>query len=423
MNINKSKTTKDYKKRKKIGQFFTESKLVEDIIKNFKLNFDNKTIVEPSCGNGSFIKGIISEKEEHKKIIGIDIDKKALTAIKLTESDKVVLKHTNFLKFTFKEKIDMIIGNPPFNLPDERYVDTTEAFVSTGIDILEDKGELILIIPNTVLRTQKYQKLREKILAETKIISIMNTSNYEFLGADIETIAIYLKKEKVKNQIYEYINGDEIKKINLIINERKTIMLDNIKIYNDLNKKIFGKKLVDIFEINRGNFSGEGLRGRNIDFYNDFIDLNNGNDLFIAVQNIAYRIVANVIKGNINKVNDTVTILKPKIDMSIGELKYIVNFLNSSITYYNLHINCLNNCRLTVHIDKYYIADIKVPTDFNEESILVLENFKKHAKTKGISRIRNEFFYKKYNLNQLTIKEIEKYWKNPKFKIKEVTII
>lgn len=422
MNINKSKTTKDYKKRKKIGQFFTEAKLVEDIIKNFKLNFDNKTIIEPSCGNGSFIKGIISVKEKYKKIIGIDIDKKALTAIKSSESDKVILKHTNFLKFTFKEKINMIIGNPPFNLPDERYVDTTEAFVSTGIDILDDNGELILIIPNTVLRTQKYQKLREKILTETKIISIMNTSNYEFLGADIETIAIYLKKEKVKNQMYEYINGDEIKKINLIINERKTIILDNIRIYNDLNKKICGKKLVDVFEINRGHFFGEGLRGRNIDFYNDFINLNNGDDLFIAVQNIAYRIVANVIKGNINKVNDTVTILKPKKDMSIDELKYIVNFLNSSITYYNLHINCLNNCRLTVHIDKYYIADIKVPTDFNDESILVLENFKKYAKTKEISRIRNEYFYKKYNLDQLSIEEIEKYWKNPKFKIKEVTI-
>ena len=31
MNINKNKTTKDYKKRKKIGQFFTEFKLVKEL--------------------------------------------------------------------------------------------------------------------------------------------------------------------------------------------------------------------------------------------------------------------------------------------------------------------------------------------------------------------------------------------------------
>ena len=419
MNINKNKTTKDYKKRKKIGQFFTESKLVNEIIDKFKLNFDNKIIIEPSCGDGSFIKGIISSKAKYKKIFGIDIDKKALNASEFSENDRVILKHTSFLNYNIKEKIDLIIGNPPFNLPDERYIDTTEAFVSTGIDVLSDNGELILIVPNTVLRIQKYQKLREKILSETKIISIMNTSNYEFLGADIETIAIYLKKEKVKKQTYEYINGDEIKNISLIINERKTIMLDNIKIYNDLNKKLNGKKLSGIFDINRGHFSGNGLRGRNVDFYNDFIDMHNGNDLFIAVQNIAYRIVANVVRGNIKEVNDTITILKPKIAMSIDKLKYIANFLNSSITYYNLHINCLNNCRLTVHIDKYYIADIKVPMDFDSDSLSIVKNLKRHVKTKELSKIRNEYFYKKYNLDKISIEEIEKYWKAPKFKIKE----
>ena len=419
MNINKNKTTKDYKKRKKIGQFFTEFKLVNEIIDKFKLNFDNKTIIEPSCGDGSFIKGIISSKANYKKIYGVDIDKKALNAIKLAEYDRVILKHTSFLKYNIKEKIDLIIGNPPFNLPDEKYIDTTEAFISTGIDILSDNGELILIVPNTVLRIQKYQKLREKILSETKIISIMNTSDYEFLGADIETIAIYLKKEKVNQQKYEYINGDEIKNISLIINERQTIMLDNIKIFNALNKKINGKKLSDIFDINRGHFFGNGLRGRNIDFYNDFIDMHNGNDLFIAVQNIAYRIVANVVRGNLKEVNDTITILKPKIDMSIDKLKYIANFLNSSITYYNLHINCLNNCRLTVHIDKYYIADINVSMDFDSDSLTIVKKLKKHVKTKELSKIRNEYFYKKYNLDKISIEEIEKYWKDPKFKIKE----
>lgn len=419
MNINKKKTTKEYKKRKKIGQFFTESKLVDTITEKFNLDFIDKIIVEPSCGDGVFIDKIKSYKNCYKQIIGIDIDKSALYKIEKKDEDNITLKHSDFLKCSFKNDIDMIIGNPPFNLPDDKYVDSTEAFFTKGIDILKPGGELILIVPNTVLRIQKYEKLREKILSETKIISILNTSSYEFLGADIETIAIYLKKERVEKQEYSYITNVGTKKIFLTLNNRKTILLSNKNTFNDIDKKINGKELGDLFYINRGHYTGDGLKGRNIDFYNDFINMNNGNDLFIAVQNIAYRIVANVIKGNINYVNDTITILKPKNNMTIDELKYITNFLNSSIVYYNLHTNCLNNCRLTVHIDKYYIYDIKVPIDFNDESIRINNYIEKYVKTKELSKIRNELFYQKYDLNQSNIIEIEEYWKNPKFKLKE----
>ena len=422
MNIKKSKTTREYKRRKKIGQFFTESKLVDDIVDKFELNFDNKSIIEPSCGDGVFIKKIISCSSIYKEIIGIDIDKNALKLINPNEDDNVFLRHSDFLKVSLKDKVDMVIGNPPFNLPNNEYVDSTEAFLSKGIDLLKDGGELILIVPNTILRTQKYESLRKKILSDTKIVAILNTSYYEFLGADIETVAIYLKKEKTDMQKYIYFDGDRSKTINLMINSRKTITLDNQEVYIELNRLINGQPLGDVFEIFRGRFGGKGLRGRNIDFYNDFIDMNNGNDVFIAVQNIAYRIVANVVKGNVGMVNETVTILKPKKAMSINKLKYIANFLNSSITYFNLHVNCLNNCRLTVHIDKYYISDLNIPILSDDECSNINKYLIQFAHTKELSIIRNEIFYQQYSLSQYHICEIEKYWVSPKFKIKEANL-
>ena len=69
-----NKQSKDYKARKKIGQFFTESKLAEKLIEMFELDFNNKIIVEPSCGDGVFIKQIIKKSPLFKNIIGIDID-------------------------------------------------------------------------------------------------------------------------------------------------------------------------------------------------------------------------------------------------------------------------------------------------------------------------------------------------------------
>ena len=64
-----NKQSKDYKARKKIGQFFTESKLAEKLIEMFELDFNNKVIVEPSCGDGVFIKQIIKKSPLFKNII------------------------------------------------------------------------------------------------------------------------------------------------------------------------------------------------------------------------------------------------------------------------------------------------------------------------------------------------------------------
>ncbi|MDY4997342.1 MAG: N-6 DNA methylase [Bacilli bacterium] len=412
----KKKQNSEYKERKSVGQFFTEASLVSDIKDTFNLDFNGKEIIEPSCGEGVFIKEIL--KYDVKMITGIDIDKKVLKKINI-DDDRLSLLNKDFLIDDFN-KVDMIIGNPPFNLPTKNYLDSTEGFLMKSIDLLKDNGELILIMPSTILRNKNYQTLRNKILSETKIIGIINTSKYEFLGADIETVVIYLKKEKVKKQIYNYYIDREKKKINLTINSRQTILLNNTKIYTDMVNKIKGVRLDELFTIRRGN-SKDGLNGRKIDFYNDRHMIKNTNDecCFIAIQNIAYRLTANAIKGSLNEVKDTVTLLIPKKKISFDELRYIACFLNSSISFYNLHNNCLNNCRLTIHIDKYYIEDFIVPIPSLERIKSMDENIDEYRRSIEYSNRRNLYFYKEFQMDDKEIYEVEKFWTNPKFKLKE----
>ena len=412
-----NKQSKDYRTRKKIGQFFTESKLAEKLIEVFNLDFSDKVIVEPSCGDGVFIKQIIKTKSSFKKVIGVDIDKKALN--KLSDlNGNIELKNKDFLKLKFAD-VDVVIGNPPFNWKVDNFVDSTEAFISKGIDILKPEGELILIIPNTVLRSQKYQKLRTKILDETKIIGIVDTRGHEFLGADVETVAIYLKKEKTNIQEYYYISNGQKRNIVLERNIRDTILLYNRNYYNIINSKILGSNLEELFYVRRGRCKTNGLKGRDLDFYNDIYYMPEGNSVFIAIQNIAYRLTANVIRGDMDKISDTITMLIPKKNMTLLEMKYIANYLNSSVAYYNLHINCLNNSRLTIHMDKYYIDDIKIP--FCNTKILdsMTSMLKGYERTKDIINIRNDFFYNMFSLDLEIINEIEKFWKAPKYKFKE----
>lgn len=413
-----NKNSFDYKTRKDKGQFFTEDILVTKLIEAFGLSFDNKTIVEPSCGAGAFIKQILSKTKNFKSIYGIDIDKKALRNI-LNLDSRICCLNKDFLKMKFDNKVDMVIGNPPFNLKSDKFVDSTEAFISNALDILKDDGELIFIIPNTVLRSQKYQNIRKKILDTTTIIGIIDTRKYEFFGADIETVAIYLKKKTAITQKYFYLSSNQKRTINLERNVRDTILLYNRKYFNIINNKIYGTTLNDLFYIKRGNCVNTGLKGRDLDFYDDICLMPSGNDCFIAIQNIAYRITANVVKGDINKISDTITMLIPKKKMTIKKLLYITNYLNSSIAFYNLHINCLNNSRLTIHMDKYYIDDLKISL-VSSETVNDLENkLKQYKKTKDITQIRNEYFYDLFNFDRKIINEIESIWIAPKFKLKE----
>ncbi len=412
------KTTADYKSRKKIGQFFTDEELVWKIIELFKLDFNNKIIIEPSCGDGTFIKTIVEKEKSYNRIIGIDTDKKVIEKIKKEKLEKIDLINQDFLKYGTNQKVDMIIGNPPFNLSVSGYWDSTEAFISKSIDMLANGGELILIIPNTVLRNKNYQSIRKKILENTTISGIIDTRGYEFLGADIETIAIYLKKQKTKTQKYMYYTKGNQREIILEKNDRDTILLNNKRIFNSINEKIVGKRVDELFDIKRGNSKTGGLKGRNIDFYDDMYEMDEGNDVFIAIQNIAYRISANVVKGNFKKVTDTVTLLIPKEKKSEEELKYMVNYLNSSIVYYNLHVGCLNESKLTTHIDKYYIDDIIIPFFEKDKNNILQEKIIDIKKSKEISDVRNEFFYNIFNLENTEINEVEKLWVAPKFKLK-----
>lgn len=418
----KNKDSKIYKERKKKAQFFTPEKLVIDLLKELDIDLNNKLILEPSCGDGAFVEQIYLNNE----VYAIDQDKEKTEFIK-QKYNNVHTITSDFLKYNTDFKFDLIIGNPPFNLQTSlNYIDTTEGFVSHAIDLVKEDGNIVFILPNTILRNKKYQNIRKKILDETKIEKIIDTRGNDFLGADIETIAIFLKKQKVSKQMYTYITKGKSKLILLNRNERDTIKINNDNVSNELIKMIGDKKLKDFFEIYRGNSGNEySLKGKNIDFYNDTL-VSNGENYVIGLQNIAYRLVANVIKANDNEISDTITILKPKKELSYQQLCFIANYLDTPIANYIIHVNAFNNSKLTIHVDKYYIEDFPIPDLLNIDNQFV-EDFEEKVNDlrnkKEFANIRNDYFYNKYNIDDNLKNEIETMWQLPKFKKKKMEYV
>lgn len=418
----KEKETKVYQKRKKKAQFFTPKLLVEKILEEAEIDFNNKIILEPSCGDGAFIEELIKSNNE---IYAVDKDKEKIKIIK-EKYQNVQTITKDFLQYNPEIKFDIVIGNPPFNLPTKQeYVDSTEGFVSHAIDLVKEDGYVVFILPNTVLRNKKYQILRKKILESTEIYKILDTRGNDFLGADIETITLFLKKRKVEKQIYTYISQHERKKVTLNRNSRDTIKINNDNISNKIENIVGEKKIFDIFDIYRGNSNSEkSLKGKDIDFYNDTI-LTKGNEYYIGLQNVAYRLVANVIKADDSEISDTITILEPKQKLTYEQLCYIANYLDTPIANYILHVNAFNNSKLTTHIDKYYIEDIAIPDiDTLEETQInsLINNLKDIRQDKKFAEKRNEHFYLDYNIDKNLKDEIETMWQFPRYKKKRMEI-
>lgn len=417
MNVNIKKQSKEYKKRHKMGQFFTSDKLVDFITNTFKINFNHKSVLEPSFGGCSFVKYIV-EHSNNVKLTAIDIDNQ------LCEKYSKIYKNTNFICQDFlgyqnKELFDIVIGNPPFNLKTKyHYYDTTEGFLKRSLEMLKPNGYLYFVIPSTVLRNKQYQSTREYIINNYEILGIINTSNYEFLGADIETVVIGIKNKSVKKQEYFYINNNTSKKIYLTVNERESILLNNLDMYNKFKKKFACYTIKDIFNVFRGpNKLSNGLQGRQINYFSPYLEESNNGKYFIGLQNIAYRFASNLIQGDIGTINDTVTILESKVDIDYKKLCFISEYLNSSIANYLLHVNALNGCKLTIHIDKYYISDIFLP-DYNNSFCQYLHYVNNISNTEEVGQYRNNYFYNLLKLSQDDIKEIESLWRYPKFKKK-----
>lgn len=119
-----------------------------------------------------------------------------------------------------KGGFDVIIGNPPYvlcqpsNTPEQLLnyykkfavasykIDLFHLFFEKSINLIKPNGELGFITPNTYLTNKYIQPLRNYILIETSIQSVVSHEEAVFADASVDVATIILKKGNVReNQI------------------------------------------------------------------------------------------------------------------------------------------------------------------------------------------------------------------------------
>ncbi len=230
------------KNNKLTGSFYTPQVvsdfLVEYLSKKLK-DRSNISVLEPSVGDGVFIRSIINNSfllNKIEKIIGIEKDELELNKISGTISIFHGV-HSDFLEYQKEDvtKYDLVLGNPPYikkgllkeyqielckeihsfaKLSDTQPKNIWTAFLVRCIRYLNEYGILSFVLPSELLQVKFAEELRELILKEFERVEIFTFN--ELLFKDCkgqDTILLIGEKKSLQKGIF-YCNIDKISELN-----------------------------------------------------------------------------------------------------------------------------------------------------------------------------------------------------------------
>ena len=179
-----SATPREY--RNQMGQFFTPVSIKNRCVELVKKYVTPTKILEPSYGTGEFLRTISSAWPD-AKVTGIELDP---TLGKVVHPGVKTYK-ADFLTSKINAGYDLVIVNPPyFELPAaSKYKAMYSAivqgrfniyalFVYKAITLLNEKGVLCFVIPESIKSSPSFDKLRKFIVEKCEVLELFSLGNF-----------------------------------------------------------------------------------------------------------------------------------------------------------------------------------------------------------------------------------------------------
>lgn len=240
------------------GAFYTPSAIAKFVLK-WAINGDrNYDILEPCCGDGSFLRQIQKNDFAYKSITAVEIDpleSKKARNLRLLNAKIINGDFYHYCNVT-NDRFDLIIGNPPFirhryfedkqrdkaekifakmNLKYSRMMNPWVSFIAGSSMLLRKKGKIGFVVPAEIFQVSYAKELRNFLSHFYNKISIISFRKLVFPKAQQEVVLLLCEKDQSKKHQIEHLqvdtNNDDLEKIDVsrIRHPRKKIDFESNK--------------------------------------------------------------------------------------------------------------------------------------------------------------------------------------------------
>ncbi|MEA3496432.1 MAG: class I SAM-dependent methyltransferase [Bacteroidota bacterium] len=234
---------KNASKEKLRGGFYTPEPIASFILKwgiNGNAEYD---ILEPSCGDGVFLKQLKNNNLEFQSITAIEFDEIEANKTAQIKLNKKSVINTDFHLYCNEttERFDLVVGNPPyiryqyfdeeqqneaikvFNRAKLKYSKLTNAWVSFVVGsslLLKEKGKIGFVIPAEILQVSYAQQLREFLAHFYNKINIISFEKLVFPNIQQEVVLLLCEKNGSDSHLIEHLelrDASELDKLDVNI--------------------------------------------------------------------------------------------------------------------------------------------------------------------------------------------------------------
>ncbi|PWV53255.1 N-6 DNA methylase [Chitinophaga sp. S165] len=242
-----------------LGRYYTQSLFSDLLISQITYN-NPDTVLELGVGRGSLLRAAKS-KWVDANFVAADIDLRSVEKIK-HEFPEVKIVQVNSLSSSISERLKLYVGNidvaicnPPYlNITRTAYHDkifskaklskcrelrilTSDAvFLAQNLSFLKEGGQMGIIVPDTLITGQEFKILRESLVENHTIKSIIELPTNIFPKTEAKTHILFLEKG----------NGDLFQNVELYKADRFGKCIDLTL--------VSGEKLIDRMDFNFHSF-------------------------------------------------------------------------------------------------------------------------------------------------------------------------
>jgi len=168
--------------------------------------YNPKTVVDICCGIGN----LLERFGDLQVVQGIDIDPKIISLARKINPDIHFLQ-SDSLEYNFGDiKYDLVLGSLPFGVKSSNKKSLEEQLITKGLDLLDQNGTAIFVVPEGILSGDRYSKFRTDLLKNFALDIIVNLPSGNFQPyTSIQTSILVIRNSKPSNKVFMTVfNGN-----------------------------------------------------------------------------------------------------------------------------------------------------------------------------------------------------------------------